>query len=103
MLSKAAEALGKVCALARGVFWRLNKICDIYCVVCFTPKGRILFEQTSYALLGNFRSCLGSIAGLLLRPHIRATVSTYITQALHMSQLHYVGINMQGQHMSIMS
>ena len=48
MLPKVAEAVGKVCALARGVFWRrLNKICDIHCVVCFMPKGRILFVQTS--------------------------------------------------------
>ena len=44
MLPKVA--LGKVCAHARGVFLRLNKICDIYCVVCFMPKGRILFGQT---------------------------------------------------------
>ena len=94
---KSGRGAGKsVCTCNGSILEIINKICDIYCVVCFTPKGRILFEQTSYALLGNFRSCLGSIAGLLLRPHIRATVSTYITQALHMSQLHYVGINMQG-------
>ena len=49
MLPKVTEALGKVCALAREVFSRkLNKICDIHCVVCFMPTGRILFGQTSY-------------------------------------------------------
>ena len=48
MLSKLAEALGKVCELASGIFSRrLNKIYDIYCVVCFMPNGRILFGHTS--------------------------------------------------------
>ena len=49
MLPKVAESLGKVCTLARKVFRkRLNKICDIHCVVCFMPKDRIPFGQTSY-------------------------------------------------------
>ena len=29
-------------------FKRSNKICDIHGVVCFMPKDRILFGQTSY-------------------------------------------------------
>ena len=49
MVSKVTEALEKVCALARGVFRRkLHKICDIPSVVCFMPKGQILFGQILY-------------------------------------------------------
>ena len=47
MLPKVAEVLGKVCALARGVFGkRLNKICDIPCVVCFMLKGGYFLDRT---------------------------------------------------------
>ena len=49
MFEKMTEDLGKVSSLARKVhLQRLNKICDIHCVVFFLPKDRILFEQILY-------------------------------------------------------